>query len=300
MKKVVVTGCFGYIGSSVYHALSKKGFIVAGIGRGGDDSDKMRINGDVSFLSLDRVCELIGGPPDVIFHFAGGSSVGRAEIDPAYNFESTVHSLSCLLEWVRLKCSDASIIVSSSAAVYGKSSSSTLTIASECCPTSIYGHHKMISEDIADIYSSRYELNVCSVRLFSVYGEGLRKQILWDTCQKLLKNEAEIEIFGTGQEKRDWIHISDVVSAFLTLATEVCLPNRMNLGTGNSHTVSQLIGFIIDAWSSKAAVTFNGVSRKGDPKELVLAPGAGLNNTLELSSGVKLYVDWFKSLHEVV
>ena len=83
-------------------------------------------------------------------------------------------------------------------------------------PVSPYGVHKKIAEDLCRSYGQHFKIASCVIRLFSVYGVRLRKQLLWDECLKLSKNE--ITFFGTGQETRDWLHIHDVVNLLFTAA----------------------------------------------------------------------------------
>ena len=79
-------------------------------------------------------------------------------------------------------------------------------------PISPYGVHKQMGEELCSYYN-RYMVTISAVlRIFSAYGSGLRKQLLWDIYQKYL-NTGRIDLFGTGNETRDFIHISDILRA---------------------------------------------------------------------------------------
>ena len=90
------------------------------------------------------------------------------------------------------------LIYPSSAAVYGFSNNLPLKEYSDLNPISPYGYHKKIVEELCRMYVEQYAVKVVVLRLFSVYGKELKKQLLWDACKKLL----EKIIFFTVQEKR--------------------------------------------------------------------------------------------------
>ncbi|TDA81588.1 SDR family oxidoreductase, partial [Halomonas marinisediminis] len=77
-------------------------------------------------------------------------------------------------------------------------------------PMSPYGFSKLSAELLAQEYSQCFGVNSISVRPFSLYGPGLKKQLLWDACNKFSKGIGEF--FGTGEEVRDWLHVEDASS----------------------------------------------------------------------------------------
>ena len=91
-------------------------------------------------------------------------------------------------------------------------------------------------EALCRSYGENFGLRAAIVRLFSVYGEELHKQLLWDICCKLdARESAPLLLGGTGLEIRDWLHVSDAVS-LLWMARQVCSPEcpSMNGGPGTA------------------------------------------------------------------
>ena len=122
------------------------------------------------------------------------------------------------------------------------------------------------------------------VRFFSLYGEGLRKQLLWDACTKLADGRLELTMFGTGEEKRDFMHGRDAARADRA-------PGRpglgdfilVNGGTGNATSVRSIAERLERPATGRFVnLCFGGGSISGNPKSLV-ADADRL--TRELASG---------------
>ena len=108
----------------------------------------------------------------------------------------------------------AQLIYPSSPAVQGEHTNTPIKEDYVGKPASPYGYHKKIVEDLCQSYSEKYSLKISVVRLFSVYGNGLKKQLLWDAYNKIRYSSKEVEFWGTGEETRDFIHIEDVLIFF--------------------------------------------------------------------------------------
>ena len=73
--------------------------------------------------------------------------------------------------------------------------------------------HKLMMEQVCRSYGAAFGLRTIVARLFSVYGLGLRKQLLWDLCKKLSEEGSSVQLGGTGEELRDWVDVGDVTHA---------------------------------------------------------------------------------------
>ena len=208
-KVVLITGAAGFIGQHVAQVYLREGWEVHGIGRGSwtlvtEVGLQSWHCGDVT---LDRLVEL-GLRPDVIVHCAGGSSVGVSIQRPAVDFDHTVKSTSNVLEFIRLYSPATRLIYPSSAAVYGHVTQMPINEDVHANAVSPYGLHKRMAELLCELYARQFGISIAIVRLFSIYGPGLRKQLLWDACLKY--ESGSTEFFGTGNEVRDWLHVSDI------------------------------------------------------------------------------------------
>src|SRR3546814_16796092 len=114
-----------------------------------------------------------------------------------------------IAQWPGMRTHRPALIYASSAAVYGDNSSSHIVESAPIQSKSPYGFHKDLAEKIVAYWSAQYDFLSATVRLFSVYGEGLHKHVVYDLTRKLLDDAARVELFGTGGECGDWVGVGD-------------------------------------------------------------------------------------------
>ena len=261
------------------------------------------LNGDITPGNLRQLRDSVG-VPDLVYHLAGGSSVGAAVANPREDFFRTVATTTELLDWLRLDAPEARVVAISSAAVYGAGHVGPIAESAQLNPFSPYGHHKRLMEELCRSYAASYGLRATVARLFSVYGPGLKKQLLWDLCSRLNSGANPLTMGGSGGELRDWTDVRDVVGALALLAdTASAEVPTINVGTGLATPVSEIASAVARAWATGAEkpveLVFSGDSRKGDPFSLVANPDRlarmGFEWNRTLVSGVEEYVRWFRA-----
>lgn len=301
MKKAVVTGAFGFIGRHVARVAEREGYFVTGMGHGNWGRGECKNWGIQEWRSCDITIETLStyaGTPDILIHCAGSGSVGFSISNPFQDFQRTVLGTLAVLEYMRLSSYETQLVLPSSAGVYGATDTMPIHTHSPLTPCSPYGMHKKMAEELCQTYGRHFGLNVAVVRLFSVYGIGLRKQLLWDTCQKICLGE--FSFFGTGLETRDWIHVEDAAKLLLN-AVKRAVPNCpiINGGTGTSVTIRDIVQKLIACYGTDIDPTFNGQERVGDPKhyqaDITEALSWDWKPEYLLENELTNYVRWFKS-----
>jgi UDP-glucose 4-epimerase len=305
MTTALITGARGFVGRHLARALQKQGIQVCGMGHGAWTERERTawgvgywVNGEVSKRNLDIVQAQMGRP-DVVFRLAGGSAVGPSLAAPEEDFRRSVLSAAELLEWARLAAPEARLVLASSAAVYGAGHSQPIREADALLPYSPYGSHKRIAEELFASYGRNFGLNVATVRLFSVYGTELQKQLLWDACGRLAKDASQLTLGGTGAELRDWLHVSDAAVVLQLAASQACAAGyTVNGGTGVAVSVRQVAEQLCAVWGAGTVLGFSGHGRAGDPQYLVAdvaeAAALGFAPRTAWQAGVADYVAWFK------
>lgn len=305
---VWITGAHGFIGRHLSRQLAASGHFVAGLGHGSWPESECRnwglhywLNADVDAANLNRLL-VKTGVPEVIFHLAGGSSVGQSYASPAEDFGRTVITTACLLDWVWQAATDSRVVMVSSAAVYGSGHAGAIEEDSVLTPFSPYGHHKAMAEQLCRSYVESCGVSASVVRLFSVYGAGLQKQLLWDICSRLARDDKKLQLGGTGHELRDWLYVTDAVRLLDQIGQQSAEPfSIVNGGTGIATSIEDIATMVIAAWGGDTQLLFSGQGRVGDPQSLVADTSKlqtiGFAPAVSLDEGIAKTVAWFKRNH---
>jgi UDP-glucose 4-epimerase len=301
-KHVFITGAKGFLGRYCAAFLASQGWIVTGIGYGNWSATSRKIWGVSTWrnsaVTLDSLRHLAGkaGLPDAIVHCAGGSSVARSYEDPRDDFERTVASTIDVLEFVRCDAPFAKIIYPSSAAVYGAVANVPIPESTPLIPVSPYGRNKLSAEEYCRLYASEWHLSVGIIRFFSLYGEGLRKQLLWDACQKGVAGK--FNFFGDGSEIRDWLHVKDaarLIEFSLGMASDGA--PVINGGTGKGTSVKEIVAYLGERLDVSTAPAFTRKAKAGDPARQIADVGRlaelGFSPSICWQEGIAFYAKWF-------
>ena len=316
MAIVWITGARGFLGRHVASRFAAAGWDVAGIGIGS------AIDVEISALPLVRVAgkpawiekivdqaaiaELLSltGPPAAVFHAAGSGAIGPSLAEPYRDFRLSVDSTALMLDALRRSAPDAAFVLPSSAAVYGNTAAGPIDEDMPLSPMSPYGAHKLCAEWLCRSMSHTFGIKTAVIRFFSMYGPGLRKQLLWDVAGKISQAADEFTLFGTGSETRDMLYVEDAAElGYLAaqLATSQCLV--VNGGTGVASSVQTIASELTCALGSRCRVRFNGDVRVGDPSHLQAstkrAAALGFTPRWSLSDGIGAYAAWWQNCAKV-
>lgn len=296
-KKILITGINGFIGSNCAEYFSNKGYEVFGIDL--YSSGELRENfkhGEINITNLKSFNQEF----DYILHLAGTGTVSAATKSPELEYTKTFNSTEHILEFMQFYNRKAKLIYSSSAAVYGDLYTGEIKETDILNPISVYGQHKVEVEQICKKYHENFNLDINIIRFFSIYGNGLKKQILWDFSNRLFKNKENsfINCFGTGEECRDFIHISDsihLIEIMMNLDKRFLIVNG---GTGVSTKIKNVLELLKNEYSLKKELVFDNIIQKGNPKSIIantdLASSLGFKPKVDLEKGIKEYARFFK------
>jgi UDP-glucose 4-epimerase len=295
-----VTGAYGFIGRHVARQLARNGWHVIGLGHGAWVRDEWQAWGIAEWHSAEIALETLityAGEPEMIVHCAGSGSVGFSMTHPYQDYQRTVATTLAVLEYARLYAPRARIVYPSSAGVYGVVQKLPITETDPLSPASPYGMHKCLAEDLCASYAQYFGIAVAVVRLFSVYGAGLRKQLLWDASQKIMRGENNF--FGTGNEIRDWLHVEDAANLLIAAeehASTQCMV--VNGGSGAGVTVREILTELFAALGRADAPVFSGDPRSGDPigyvADISKARALGWSPQTPWRQGVREFAAWIR------
>ena len=298
LRRVLITGAAGFIGRHVAREFAKRGWYVIGVGFG--EWDKYGLYGLSEWycckITVDALIKY-AGKVDIIIHCAGGGLVANSYAEPYQDFSKTVDTTAQVLEFIRLHSPKTRFFYPSSAAVYGSADKLPIAEDTPLKPISPYGFHKKMAESICELYAENFGVSVVIFRLFSIYGNGLRKQLLWDACRKF-KESGNI-FFGTGDEVRDLLHVEDVAKLFLTLSLEsINTFTVLNAGFGQGVSVKNILFHINELLALDLEPQFSLVPKIGDPKGYISdntkVSSFNWAPTINWQKGVTDYVKWYK------
>jgi UDP-glucose 4-epimerase len=223
MSRCLVTGHMGYIGSRVYDELVGLGHEVRGI--------DLKEGQDIIY----DLADFKDSKPEFIFHLAAIPRVPYSVEFPEEVLENNVLSTIRILEYAR-KSGTKRVIYSSSSSVVGDGDG----------PTSPYGASKLVPEILCKNYTDVYGLDTVSLRYFNVYSEDQPHDGPYTTAianfMHSIREGKNPFITGDGEQRRDMVHVSDVVSANL-----FCMNSEIELGgewfdvaTGNNISLNEI------------------------------------------------------------
>lgn len=293
---ILVLGCRGFIGSNITKHFLGKGYNVAGCDLVEYPTGQYQYH-KLSLLSPDFDDFISANNFFACINAAGSGSVPYSIEHPFNDFEANATAVAKVLSDIARRQPACRFVHLSSAAVYGNPAALPVSESHAAAPMSPYGYHKLASEIICREYHDVFGLPIAVIRPFSVYGQGLYKQLLWDICSRLKQNEA-IELFGTGSETRDFINIVDFCAAIELVLEKGSFKNDIyNLGNGDATSIRELANIFMQCYPGAKKIFFNGQQKKGDPLHwqagINKIASLGYKKSITLEEGVERYINWF-------
>ncbi|MDD5417508.1 MAG: SDR family NAD(P)-dependent oxidoreductase [Candidatus Nanoarchaeia archaeon] len=304
MTNYLVTGGAGFIGSNLVDELIKRGYNVITIDNFDDyyseDYKLKNLNpkaklykGDITNYEFLKVV-FDENKIDGVFHLAAKAGVRASVEKPGEYFNANVVGTANLLKL----CSERKIkvVFASSSSVYGEVEYIPTDENHPKNPISPYALSKLHAEQLCEFYMNQYDFPVAWTRFYTVYGPRGRPDMAIAKFTKAVLKGEPIEIYGNGEQLRDFTYVSDIVQG-LTKVMQLGARGCFNLGTSQKVSVNDLVKYIEEIANRKANVIYTD-KKEGDvsrtmaditkARELV-----GYNPEYTIQSGIKEYMSWF-------
>ena len=242
MKKVLVTGGTGFIGSNLIKGLLELNCRLTSLDNNSTGNKKNEFDG-VEYIEDDITnIDKLDNDFDLCFHFAAQSRVQPSFDDPEESFRVNVFGTLKVMEWA--KQNKIKVIYAGSSSKHHNPSDSP------------YAMYKFLGEEVCKLYKNSFNVNVEISRFYNVYGPGenIDEKFgnvigIWST--KILKNQP-IPIVGDGEQKRDFIHVLDLVNGLIKIAESSIIHNdAWELGTGVNYSINELFNFFSKKYDIK-------------------------------------------------
>jgi nucleoside-diphosphate-sugar epimerase len=309
--KILVTGVAGFIGSHLAGRFIKEGYEVRGVDSFLDyyprrikEHNVRGLNGKKGFefiegdiLGLD-LAKLLDGV-DAVFHqaaIAGVRSSWGAGFDEYVR--NNILGTQLLLE----ACRDSELkkfVYASSSSVYGDSDELPIKETSPVRPVSPYGVTKLSGEQLAYLYYKGYGVPVVSLRYFTVYGPRQRPDMAFHKFLGAVITGGQIEVYGTGEQTRDFTYIGDAVDANLAALSSGVNGEAYNVGGGSRIKLIECIRLIEEISGQKANLRF-GDSQRGDARHTYADVSKakkdfGYSPRVGIREGLTQHYNWLKN-----
>ena len=269
MKKVLITGCSGFIGSHMCDQLLKKKIKIVGLDNLSTGNKKFLIqakkNKNFKFYKVDLLKNNIDkyfDGIDTVFHFAANADVRYGLSNRKKDIEQNILVTQKILESM-VKKKIKKLIFSSTGSVYGETKQiPTKENAPFPLQTSLYGASKVSAEGIISAYCEGYNLNSYIFRFVSILGERYTHGHVFDFVKQLKKNKKKLKILGNGYQRKSYLNIKDCISAILKSVKFFKKKiNIVNLGTNEYSNVRNSVKIICKILKAKPKLIFTGGKR---------------------------------------
>jgi UDP-glucose 4-epimerase len=252
MMKALVTGGAGFIGSFLVEDLLKKGYQVTVIDNlvSGKKENLNSVLQNINFLEEDirsSKIEIAFQDIDIVFHLAGLADIVPSITNPFEYLEVNVMGTTRVLEAAR-KNNVSRVIYAASSSCYGIPDSYPTQESNALSPKYPYALSKLIGEQIFLHWINIYGMSGISLRLFNVYGPRARTNGSYGAVMGVFLGQKmaglPLTIVGNGEQKRDFIYVTDVVDAFIKAAETSATGISLNIGASRPVSINYLARLI--------------------------------------------------------
>lgn len=248
MKKALITGGGGFIGSHLADRLLAEGWRVTTVDRIGRED--AWVLGHINSSHFDHVkCDItnaeefteISKGADHVFHLAANSDIRSGGRDPSVDMNNTLMTTRSVLDAV-IRNRIPKLFFSSTSAVYGDKRNVSLNEETgDLRPISYYGAAKLASEALIHAYSYMNGFDALIFRFPNVVGPRLTHGVIFDFVKKLKADPTRLEILGDGMQRKQYIHVLDLVDAISMLSAKMKKGVELyNVSTESFTTVNEI------------------------------------------------------------
>jgi CDP-glucose 4,6-dehydratase len=319
MKRSLVTGGHGFVASNLARALLERGDAVSVLDLAAPPNSGLVLQGidsEVELLEIDLrdsaavEAAISAGEFDVVFHLAAQTLVGPAMADPTQTFEVNVRGTWSLLESCR-RAEVPALVVASSDKAYGPSEELPYREEMRLQPASPYEASKAAADAIALSYRPAYGLPVAVTRFANIYGGGDPNfsRLVPEAIAAVLDGRRP-QIRSDGSPERDFLYVSDAVSAYLAVEHAVGAGGpgageAFNAGGARPYSVAEVLEAIVDVSAVDLKPEFLGTGNPSGEIDRQYVDSTKLRETtgwrpeVELRDGLLRTLDWYREHAEL-
>ncbi|NIA12719.1 MAG: NAD-dependent epimerase/dehydratase family protein [Nitrospiraceae bacterium] len=313
MKRVLITGAAGFIGSHLADRLLARGDAVIGFDNFNDYYDPAIKRANIAGALKHEHCVLYEGDlcdearvrevfererPDVAVHLGARAGVRPSLKDPNLYHRVNVIGSQHILDACR-DFQPSHLVFASSSSVYGGCTETPFREDNPVQrPISPYAATKRMNELQAHVYSHIYGVKVAMLRFFTVYGPRQRPDMAIHKFTRLIANGEPIPMFGDGSTQRDYTYVDDIMDGVIRCVDRPFQYEIFNLGEHHTTSLRELIDLVAKHVGKPARIEQQSL-QPGDvtityadiahARELL-----GYNPQFDMDEGIRRFVAWYR------
>lgn len=319
MRKILITGCAGFIGSHLSKRLLENGFNIIGIDNFSDNYPKkiklrnmadFKNHSNFTFLEID-ICDkeiltkILIDKVDLVIHLAAKSGVRPSIKSPTAYVQVNLIGTQNLLDWMNENNCNK-LFFASSSSVYGNNYSQKAISEAEGAdlkPISPYAFTKRSAELLNYTYHHLNKIDVINARFFTVYGPNQRPDLAIHKFIDLIENNKAIKMYGDGSSARDYTFIDDIVEGVLLginyLFKHENVFETINIGSQNPIELRTLIELIYELTGNKKEIIQESL-KEGDVN-ITYADISKANKLIgykpktDIRDGIEKFITWYRN-----
>ena len=316
MKKILITGATGFVGSHLAELCVKKGFEVIAFDRYNPNYnlgwlEKSKYKDDINFVfgdirDYDSVLKTMKGCK-IVFHLAALIGIPYSYLSPQAYLKTNVEGTYNILQSSKHLDIEQTIITSTSE-VYGTAQYLPIDEKHPISAQSPYSASKISADQLAISYYNSFQLPIKIIRPFNVYGpRQSSRAVIPSIIIQALNNKKEIKL-GNVEPSRDFTYVTDTCNAFLDiLKIKNFFGNTLNVGSNNEYTINDIAKKILAKLNSKANIkkeTQRTRSLKSEVVRLVCDNSKILKHTqwkpmIKIEKGLDMTINWFRKFKDL-
>ena len=292
--RILITGINGFIGHHLATSLIKRGHAVTGIGR----NKTCQIDAVTDYYSgsvLDKsLVSLAASGADVVVHLAALTAHSDIILNKFETLDINLTGTKNVLDAFRESETTKKFLYSSTGKVYGKITELPISENMFTNPQNILGKSKLIVEKLIDFYNDNKKEFIV-FRIFNIYGKKQKENFLIPTILKQISQDASAITLGDIEARRDYVHIDDVVYAFILAIEKTVKPglSTYNISTGKAVSAREIVEIIKTLKSIQITIKQNlSLVRNDESKEEYgsyqkIKEDFGWEPTIDMTSGLE-------------
>lgn len=315
VKRALVTGSAGFIGSHLVEALLASGMQVRGVDRLSDYYEPAIKRSNIAsaralgrerfeFIEADLaesgVCELALSGVDTVFHLAG-----QPGVRPSWGENFDAYVRDNLIATQRLLASAVGrdlhrFVIASSSSIYGNAAAFPTSELACPAPISPYGVTKLAAERTALLYHEAFDVPSVSLRYFTIFGPRQRPDMAFHRFISAALTGGRIEVYGDGRQVRDLTYVSDCIEATIAAGDRAEPGCIYNVAGGNCASVRDVLGIVAELSGAQLFVDY-GDPKPGDAQRTGasterLIRDLSFSPSISLEEGLRREYEWLRAI----